>query len=333
MKKSNFKLRSKLLFVGVVVFFCQNIIAGSKEIGCGKLGESSKCSSSFKPKHEKETKVNKTVLQNRIRRPGAKIVIERTSSVLMRAPLPKSYTSVYDYLTEPGNEKPGYGLYSYIIFPHYSPRTLLFLQEFFKTVGFVNQSRLSPKNLNLIYIPIQGDKPKLSGVNLSRKSDFIRSVSIYTENNYDYAMGRAFLAQICKEPADKVRRICGTDLSGGPYLFTYTRPASSLPLVEPPYLFVDLSKVHNRAFGEFIAAYKAQIKRTDYTDLKRINNLRLRMLNIVLTAADLISPMKDAIADILYMVKGKKENNSSSSSSAASTLLDPKVMLVGGITD
>lgn len=93
MKRSNFKLLSRLFFMVVAVFFCQNIIAESKDIACNKLDESSKCSASFKPKNEKETKVKKTVLQNRIRRPEAKIVIERTSSISMRAPFPKSYTS------------------------------------------------------------------------------------------------------------------------------------------------------------------------------------------------------------------------------------------------
>lgn len=71
----------------------------------------------------------------------------------------------------------------------------------------------------------------------------------------------------------------------------------------PPYLFLDLSGVHEHAFSEFIAAYKEQIKRTDYTDLGRIDNLRLRLLNIVLTAADWVDPIKGAIADILHMAE------------------------------
>jgi hypothetical protein len=66
---------------------------------------------------------------------------------------------------------------------------------------------------------------------------------------------------------------------------------------------LDLSSVHERAFVEFIAAYKAQVKRPDYTDLGRVDNLRLHLLSIVLTAADWVDPIKGAIADILHMAE------------------------------
>jgi hypothetical protein len=95
--------------------------------------------------------------------------------------------------------------------------------------------------------------------------------------------------------------LCAGDLSRGPYLFTYARPLSNLSPVPPPYLFVDLSPVHERAFSEFIAAYKAQVKRTDYTDQERIETFRLRLLSIVLTAADWVGPAGTAVADILHM--------------------------------
>jgi hypothetical protein len=75
--------------------------------------------------------------------------------------------------------------------------------------------------------------------------------------------------------------------------------------VPPPYLVLDLSGVHVRAFGEFIAAYKVHVKRPDYPDREPIDTLRLRILHIVLTAADWITPTKNAIADILRMAKGE----------------------------
>jgi hypothetical protein len=57
---------------------------------------------------------------------------------------------------------------------------------------------------------------------------------------YNYPMAQRFLAQICSEPAAVVRDICATDLSRGPYVFTYGYPASRLSQVPPPYLFLDL---------------------------------------------------------------------------------------------
>jgi hypothetical protein len=125
------------------------------------------------------------------------------------------------------------------------------------------------------------------------------------ENRGGLDFAQKLLAQICAVPADVIRDLCATDLSSGPYLFTYARPASTLSPVPPRYLMFDLSAVHTRAFGEFIAAYKAQVKRLDYSDRQRIDTLHLRVLNIVLTAADWITPTKSAMADILHMVKGE----------------------------
>ena len=74
-------------------------------------------------------------------------------------------------------------------------------------------------------------------------------------------------------------------------------------LFTPPYLFIDLSNVHERAFGEFIAAYKEQVKRNDFSDLERIDTFRLRVLSIILTAADWVGPIKGAVADTVHLVK------------------------------
>ncbi|MCP4342866.1 MAG: hypothetical protein GY799_29285 [Desulfobulbaceae bacterium] len=198
--------------------------------------------------------------------------------------------SVYGYLYAVGTEKPGYGLYSYVLFPIYSPRAERFLYEFFKTTGYAGDSRVDIAHLNVSYIP-------------ARRTSLSMPVRQFATEAYDYTLARQLLAQICTKPSEEVRDTCATDLTRGPYLFSYMQPASTLSTVPPPYLFLDLSRVHERAFGEFVAAYKEQIKRTDYTDRERIDNLRLRLVSIVLTAADWIGPVKGAMADILHMAK------------------------------
>ncbi len=62
--------------------------------------------------------------------------------------------------------------------------------------------------------------------------------------------------------------------------------------VPPPFLFVDLSNVHERAFDEFVAAYKEQVKRANFSDRERIDTFRLSLLSIVLTAADWVGPIR-----------------------------------------
>jgi hypothetical protein len=74
--------------------------------------------------------------------------------------------------------------------------------------------------------------------------------------------------------------------------------------VPPPFLFVDLSDVHERAFGEFLAAFQAQVKREDVSDQAKLKTLRLEILNIALTAADWVGPVEKAVADIARSASG-----------------------------
>ena len=211
------------------------------------------------------------------------------------------HETAYGFLEEFGHEKGGYGLYSYVLFPHRSPRAKALLEDLFATTGAAAESRIAPENINILYLPT---------IQLEAGAPSIRSAggpealaALLHEDVYDYALARALLAKICTAPADPVADVCAGALSRGPYLFTYARPVSTLSPVPPPYLFVDLSPVHERAFGEFIAAYKAQVKRTDYTDRERIETFRLRLLSIVLTAADWVGPARTAVADILHVAE------------------------------
>jgi hypothetical protein len=83
----------------------------------------------------------------------------------------------------------------------------------------------------------------------------------YARKFYDYKMARALLDHICDPPAEEVKAVCEGDLSRGPYIFTYGQSASKLTPVPPPFLFIELSDIHERAFPEIISAFRAQVKR------------------------------------------------------------------------
>jgi hypothetical protein len=187
-----------------------------------------------------------------------------------------------------------------VVFPLPSQRAERFLEELFKTTSFVEiTTGISSGHLNVIYLPTRAEK--LSLLKPIVVDGAAPSASLFRSELYDYRLGQRLLAQICAAPAETIRDVCRSDLSQGPYLFTYALPASTLSPVPPPYLVLDLSRVHERAFGEIVSAYKEQVKRDDYTDLERIANLRLRLLSIVLTAADWMDPIKKAMADILHL--------------------------------
>lgn len=207
--------------------------------------------------------------------------------------------SAYDYLYTAGTEEPAYGLYSYALFPTYSRRAEAFITELFRTTGAAGQSGINRANLNVVYLPTQRGKRSLLSQRVAVGEPL--HPSEFTREFYDYALARRVLAQICAAPSDALGYLCSSDLSRGPYLFTFARPASELSPVPPPYLFVDLSRIHPRAFSEFISAYKEQVKRSDYTDRERIDHLRLHVLNIILTAADWVGPVRGAVADTVYL--------------------------------
>jgi len=208
--------------------------------------------------------------------------------------------SVYGFLRGPGAEAAGYGLYSYALLPHPSPRADAFLAALFARTGWAGDSRVSPAELNLVYLPVHADLEARLGIGAW---DHDRPHPDFAARAYDHAEARRLLARICRRPAEGARALCAGDLADGPYLFTYSHPASRLDALPPPYLVLDLGGVHPAAFAHFIAAYKAQVKRTDYTDRERIDAFNLVLLNVALTAADVVSPVVRSVKDLIALVK------------------------------
>ncbi len=207
----------------------------------------------------------------------------------------------YSPLSELGKEEEGYGLYSYAILASDTRRTAIFLTELFKEIPSIDQTSARRSQLNIFYLPLQKDRERDFATLMQASSTNAGKMGEdYSRSFYDYRMARALLDHVCNPPADSIRRLCDGDLSRGPYIFTYASPASSMNSVPPPFLFVDLSNVHAQAFGEFIAAFRTQVKRDDITDQARIRTLRLTILDVALMAADWVSPVERAIADIVH---------------------------------
>jgi hypothetical protein len=72
-------------------------------------------------------------------------------------------------------------------------------------------------------------------------------------------------------------------------------------MLSPTRLLLDLSNVHERAFGEFISALKEQVMRPDFVDRQKIDTVRLGLLDITLKAADWLNPIKEGIAEIVSL--------------------------------
>jgi len=218
---------------------------------------------------------------------------------------PRILETGYSHITELGKEVEGYGLYSYVILPSDSNRAALFLSEVFKDIPSIGDTSAKPSQLNALYVPLRKDKQDDFAAMLKKPGrDAAKLGAEYTKTFYDYKIARALLGHVCNPPDPSVRDLCDGEMARGPYIFTYASPASKIEPVPPPFLFVDLSDVHERAFGEMLAAFQSQVKREDISDQARIHTMRLRILQVALTAADWVSPVQKAVADIVRTASG-----------------------------
>jgi hypothetical protein len=203
-----------------------------------------------------------------------------------------------------GEEEPGYGLYSYAVMVNYNSRSAKFLSDVFSAIPPVENTAAQRSQTNIFYIPIRKDK-LYEFQEVSNGNFFIS----HTKDFYNFTLARLLLDHLCDPPAQEIKAVCEGDLSRGPYIFTYAKPASKVTPVPPPFLFMDLSDVHERAFPEIIAAFRAQVKRDDISDRAKIDTLRLKLLSIVLTAADFVAPVQKATADIVHIASGRADGD------------------------
>jgi hypothetical protein len=153
--------------------------------------------------------------------------------------------SVYNYYFDEIGEEIRYGLYSYVLFPSLQrKRTERFLKELFASTPIIKNEKEKPKQdlarRNIFYLPTISTKESKDFIYDGSAS--LERARVFAKKFYDYDRANEFLNTICSEPVPKdIRRVCDSDLSHGPYIFTYTEPISSLSDFPPHYLFVDFS--------------------------------------------------------------------------------------------
>ena len=200
--------------------------------------------------------------------------------------------SGYEFLYAQGGEKPGFGLYTYVLLTPSSPeRAQALLDAILASTPRATVFRNDIAHIDVIYIPSTNGgaaPPQANGAEVLTR--------------YDYDLARALILAICEMPAEEVVRICRTGLGAGPYLFSYASPVRKDAKVSPPILFVDLTPVAQGTFPTFVDAYKEQIKSDDITDGQKINSLSLKILNVIETAKVFVDPVEHAVGDVIHLV-------------------------------
>jgi hypothetical protein len=218
---------------------------------------------------------------------------------------PSILGTAYDFLYATGAETDGYGLYSYVILPRPGERAAAFLRELVGRFPAASNIAEAKNRINILYLPTKAGARGQAAFPADAAPAVIKA---FLDKNYDFAVAQGLLFHLCDRPAPAVAQLCANDLAGGPYLLTYATKVSDLSPLPPPFLFVDLTNVRPRAFPRFVAAYAAQVKRPEFSDGERLNDFRLTLLNIILTAADLVQPVSAAMADIAHFAEAKKSD-------------------------
>jgi hypothetical protein len=225
-------------------------------------------------------------------------LITRLAPPLTReTPEPGISLSVYGLFDRQGAAE-GYGLYTYVLLaqaPGVSRRNASFLRELFATTQrTATELEAVRRQLNIFYVPIRNRIQALVTARISADA----AAAIAAPGMYDYEHSERLLFRLCTESASSDPKLCASAWRG-PYLLTVPEPVSASAALSSARLLLDLSDVHERAFGEFIRALKEQVMRADFTDRQKIDTVRLGLLDITLKAADWLHPVKEGIAEIV----------------------------------
>ncbi len=206
--------------------------------------------------------------------------------------------SLYDFLDPHAGFERDYGLYTYVLFRAANERAERLLQALLSSTGWTEHARLAePGAINVFVVPV---RDRIQALVAERTSSDL-SADLLHPDFYDYSYAASLLVNLCVGAA-------GGDLpgyciegGGGPYLLGHPERLTPDSNIGEPYLLVDLSHVHERAFGEFIRAVKEQVMLAEFSNREKIDTFRLQLLDVALKAGDWLVPVKDAVAGIVTL--------------------------------
>ncbi|MFN3659342.1 MAG: hypothetical protein ACK4UO_19015 [Pseudolabrys sp.] len=234
-----------------------------------------------------------------------KFIYHAGSSGRIASSIGPIFDTGYNELTTLGGETSGYALYSYAIVTANTPRTRAFMKEFFKSIKAIDVFDVPKNELNVLHIPVIGSKKK-QFQDLKKAvgpQDYETLAEKYMDSFYDQSMALTILNRICTSAEGKMLTLCKSDISEGPFLFTYAKPVTTLQKVPPPYLIADLRPpMHVRAFETILSRFKEQVKSKDFADDQRIHTFGTSLLSILLTTADWTDLVARDIGTVVHTI-------------------------------
>ena len=186
-------------------------------------------------------------------------------------------------------EKPGYGLYSYILFG--SRPTDLNRERYLKALAAyvslvesiidLQEAGMQPHQLNITYLPVTKMPPQ------TRK----RPSPEWLLSNYDFALARKILSAMP-----------GGYRSQGPYIISHAAPLSNVSQFPDWCLEQDLSAVMPRVVFGYAQAFFNQAAQVRYWEENTTKTLALRLQNTLYITANAMSDVPVAMKKVRSMI-------------------------------
>lgn len=199
---------------------------------------------------------------------------------------------VWDTLTRKGNERPGYGMYTYVLFqwrvdaladknPEIAKRYENLLNAITGPTSTAEKAGTAVRESNLFCIP----------------SNEVYVSGRFGLEKYNSKLARTYISILCNMIQDDNELVERFNDRPGPFLISTLHPLDTNVKGDFHLLYADLSESNPAAIKETVMAYRKHIRSATVDGVESFNPLRLTLLNWILNIDDNLKIVTVAAAE------------------------------------
>jgi hypothetical protein len=204
-----------------------------------------------------------------------------------------------------GQERDGYGLYTYVLFRNFDEKLDLFYADLSKLISpardQVDRKKFERSQLHLFVVPYERevkDNKKLTcpGVVRAEDSDF----------QYDRPYARLLIDAFCAEE-NRDKDICRNKHLSGPFLLTYATRSIAARIGDPVF-YLDLSQRSPNEYAEYIIEYSTFVRRKESAGQETMSSFALGIMNFLSRVETVATQSFHAIAKVNKALAGEPQS-------------------------
>jgi hypothetical protein len=189
-----------------------------------------------------------------------------------------------------------YGLYTVVLARSADSVTARLLSDLFTSTVGAGDSPMRHVDLNLVTIPVKKVSDTTRLLATARNQPAAAAAELL-QKHYDFGEAALLMAEVCESTADKrVVKACGSPMPDGPLLVTAVRPIDGQSPPQTRLLIVNLGNTPPEAVPEILRVYRRQIASNGIDGRGELDGWRLKVLNTMLEAADILPLIRKSYA-------------------------------------